>query len=296
MTRVIQAPEPLVEEMLGADERRLQRRYVLRKLLRSPTFLVGTAIVLFWVAAAIGWKAIAPQDPLAVDPLHTLKAPSGAHWFGTDDLGRDVLSRVIAGAAPVMSVAPLATLLSLIAGTLLGLVSGYYRGLTDDLIGRMIDVLLSLPVVITAVLALSLLGSTNLNVILVIAFLFTPLIARTVRSAVLAEREREYVKAARLRGERGLFIMVSEILPNITSPIVVEGTVRLGYAVFTSATLAFLQLGEQPPSPDWGLTIAVERAFIPVAPWTVLFPAFALASLIVGVNLIADGLRRAITR
>lgn len=290
---MIQIPDPLVQEAIGSGERTLQRQYVLHRLFRSPTFLIGAALVAFWVVCAIGWRAIAPQDPLAVHPLSTLNPPSHAHWFGTDDLGRDVLSRVVAGAATVMLIAPLATMLSLIAGVMLGLLSGFYRGLTDDVVGRVIDVLLSLPVVIVAVLTLSLLGSSTPNVILVIAFLFTPLVARTVRAAALVEREREYVQAARLRGEGGAFIMLAEILPNILSPIIVEGTVRLGYAVFTAATLAFLQLGQQPPSPDWGLTIAVERAFIPVAPWTVLFPAFALASLIVGVNLVTDGLLRA---
>ena len=143
-------------------------------------------------------------------------------------------------------------------------------------------------------LVLASLGRDTRNVILVIAVIFIPIVGRTVRSAVLVEREREYVAAARLRGERGPYIMVAEILPNITGPILVETTIRLGYAIFTAATLSFFGLGLQPPSPDWGLTIASQRAFLQVAWWTVVFPALALATLVVGVNLLADGLRQVV--
>jgi len=179
-----------------------------------------------------------------------------------------------------------------VGGTTVGLVAGFYRGLVDDLLMRLLDAVMSLPVIIPATLVLSLTGRSSINVILVIAVLFSPLVARTVRSAVLAEREREYVDAARLRGDRDLFIMFFEILPNVASPILVEGTVRVGYAVFTAGTLSFLQLGIQPPSPDWGLTVAVERAFVQIAPWAALAPAVALATLVIGLNLAAEGLRR----
>jgi peptide/nickel transport system permease protein len=216
--------------------------------------------------------------------------------MGTDSLGRDVLARTMAGARSVLVVAPLATLLALALGTAIGLISGFYRGVADDVIMRLVDVLLSLPVVITAILILSLAGKSTAVVIVVIGILFTPLVSRTVRSAVLREREREYVLASRLRGERSWFVMAGEIMPNITAPIVVEGTVRLGYAVFTAATLSFLGFGLQPPSPDWGLTIASNRVYVQFAWWTVIFPAIALASLVVGVNLIADGLTRVFSR
>jgi peptide/nickel transport system permease protein len=227
-----------------------------------------------------------------VNPIDTLKAPSGSHWFGTDNLGRDVFSRVIAGAAPVLTVAPLATALGLFGGITLGLLTGYYRGWVDDVFSRLVDALLAFPLIILAVLVLASLGRSPRNVILVIGIIFTPLIARTVRSAVLIEREREYVAAAQLRGERGPRIMVYEILPNITGPITVEGTIRLGYAIFAAATLAFLGLGIQDPSPDWGLQVANARAYVQIAWWMAIFPALALSTLVVGVNLIADGIRR----
>jgi peptide/nickel transport system permease protein len=273
--------------------RRQRRAELVSAVLHSKTFLVGMGILVFWLLSALTWRWVV-SDPQAVDPAATLASPSGDHWFGTDNLGRDVFARVIAGAAPVLTIAPLATLLGLFGGITVGLVTGYYRGWIDDVFSRIVDALLAFPLIIMAVLVLASLGRETRNVILVIGIIFTPLIARTVRSAVLIEREREYVAAARLRGERGPRIMVVEILPNITGPIMVEGTIRLGYAIFAATTLAFLGLGIQDPSPDWGLAIANGRAYLQVAWWMVLFPATALATLVVGVNLVADGLRRAI--
>ena len=279
----------------AALEQRRQRRYLVVALLHSPTFVAGLVIVLFWVSMGL-FSTLITQSPTAIHAMEVLKGPSGAHWFGTDDLGRDVLARTMAGARTVLIIAPLATILALLWGGIIGLVAGFYRGLTDEIMMRLVDVLLALPVVITSILILSLLGKAVAIVIVVIAALFTPLVSRTVRSAVMGEREREYVMASRLRGERSAFVMAREILPNITQPIIVEGTVRLGYAVFTAATLSFLGYGLQPPSPDWGLTIASERVFVQFAPWTVLFPALALATLVVGVNLITDGLGRVFSR
>jgi len=279
----------------AALEQKRQRRYLVRALLRSPTFMTGLIIVLFWVFMAL-FSTYITQSPTDLDAAAILQGPSAAHWFGTDDLGRDVLARTMAGARTVLVIAPLATLLALLWGGIIGLVSGFYRGLTDEIIMRLVDVLLALPIIITSILILSLLGKSVAIVIVVIGALFTPVVSRTIRSAVIGEREREYVMAARLRGERSAFVMAREILPNITQPIIVEGTIRLGYAVFTAATLSFLGFGLQPPSPDWGLTIATERVFLQIAPWTVLFPAAALATLVVGVNLITDGLSRVFSK
>jgi len=282
---------PDLEDAAAAAEQRRQRRYLIHSLLHSPTFMVGTGIVVFWVFMGL-FSTLLTQSPTAIDADATLQAPSAAHWFGTDDLGRDVLARTMAGARSVLVIAPAATLLALLWGGIIGLIAGYYRGLTDEIMMRLIDVLLALPIIITSILILSLLGEGIAIMIITIGALFTPVVSRTVRSAVIGEREREYVMAARLRGERPSFVMAREILPNVTQPIIVEGTVRLGYAVFTAATLSFLGFGLQPPSSDWGLTIAVERVFLQIAPWTVLFPALALASLVVAVNLITDGLSR----
>ena len=287
--------EELQADAAAALEQKRQRRYLIKALLRSPTFMTGLIIVLFWVFMAL-FSTFITQSPTDVDAMASLQAPSAAHLFGTDDLGRDVLARTMAGARTVLVIAPLATMLALLWGGIIGLVSGFYRGLTDEIIMRLVDVLLALPIIITSILILSLLGKSVAIVIVVIGALFTPVVSRTIRSAVIGEREREYVMAARLRGERSAFVMAREILPNITQPIIVEGTIRLGYAVFTAATLSFLGFGLAPPSPDWGLTIATERIFLQIAPWTVLFPAAALASLVVGVNLITDGLSRVFSK
>jgi peptide/nickel transport system permease protein len=293
MTTVIEAPGGTAAPAPAAADARRRRREVTGSLLRSPTFMAGALILLWWVLDALFWRILVPHDPQHVFP-EPLRGPSGTHLLGTDNLGRDVLSRLLAGASTVLTVAPAATALGLAGGIVLGLFTGYYRGLLDDIAMRIVDALLAFPLVIIAVLVLTTLGSSRLDVIVLIGVTFTPLVARTVRSAVLGQRDLEYVAAARLAGESGLRIMFAEILPNILGPIVVEGTVRLGYAIFTSATLSFLTLGIQQPSPDWGLTISLGQVYLQTAPWIVLFPALALATLVVAVNLVADGLSHAL--
>jgi peptide/nickel transport system permease protein len=281
----LDAPDPQIARIERSE---LAQR--LRMLATSPTCLVGLAIVLFWVGCALFGRHLVPLDPLADDLLDSLAPPSAAHWFGTDQLGRDVFSRVIVGSRDILTVAPLATLLGTAAGTVLGLVMGYLGGAVDEIVARFIDAFLAIPLVIVALLALAGLGASNLTVIAVIGLSFTPLVARTVRSAVLVERGLEYVAAAQLRRESAAHIMFAEILPNVVPPILVEATVRLGYAIFTVATLSFIGFGIQPPSPDWGLSIASNYGLIGGGYWwTVLFDALAIASLVVGVNLIADG-------
>jgi peptide/nickel transport system permease protein len=271
----------------------LLRRKRLRLLFRSGTFLTGLTLVGIWVICAIFGDWIAPYDPAGspADILNKNMPPSAEHWLGTDQLGRDVLSRIIAGARSILLIAPAATLLGTVLGTGLGLVTGYFRGVVDDVLSRVIDAFLSIPLVITGLIALTALGPSTIGVIVVIGLVFTPVISRTVRAAVLAERELEYVAAARLRRERSPHIMFFEILPNVMGPILVEFTVRLGYAIFTIATLSFLGFGVEPSSPDWGLTIFQHYALLNGGIWwPVLFPATAIASLVVGVNLLSDGI------
>jgi peptide/nickel transport system permease protein len=257
---------------------------------RSPTLIAGFLILAFWTVCAVFGAGITPRDPYADDLLATLAPPSAAHWFGTDQLGRDIFSRVIVGARDILIVAPLATLLGTVLGTALGLAIGYFRGLFDDVAGRIIEALQALPLVIVALMALAAVGTSNATVVLVIGFVFTPLIARTVRSAVLNETDLDYVAAARLRGDGALAIMFVEILPNVLPIAVVEMTVRLGYAIFFVASLSFIGFGIQPPSADWGIAIAENYSLIGSYWWTVLFDAAATASLVIGVNLVTDGL------
>ena len=279
-----------------ADEGRTARREQIRVLVRSKSFILGAILVGFWVLCALIGKAIV-DDPLASDPINDLAAPSADHWFGTDRLGRDVFARVIVGAQGILITAPLATLLATVMGTALGLVTGYFRGAVDDILSRVIDAFLALPVVIVGLLAIVALGPSKLTLILVVGVLFTPIIARSVRAAVLSERELEYVAAARLRNERTPYVLFGEILPNVMGPVMVEFTVRLGYAIFAIATLTFLGFGLQPPAPDWGLQVYEHYGLISGGFWwTVLFPALAITSLVVGVNLLADGVAKAFGR
>ncbi len=290
------APTPEIALPVGS-EARIARRETLGQLARSKTFVVGIVLVGWWVFWAIVGARLTPEDPLEISDA-ILIGPGSGSWFGTDQLGRDVLSRVLAGATDTMKVAPLATLLGIAGGTTIGLITGYFRGWIDDALSRVIDAVLALPLIVIAVTALVALGSSNITLIIVIGVVFTPIVARTVRAAVLGERQLDYVAAARLRGESSAYIMFAEILPNIAGPIVVEATVRLGYAIFAVAGLTFLGFGVQPPSPDWSLQISDNYTLLNAGTyeWTVLFPSLAIATLIVGVNLIADGLQQVLDR
>jgi peptide/nickel transport system permease protein len=279
------------------SEASLARRERARALLRSPSFLLGAFVISFWIACAILGDRITPYDPLFDQTPEISVPPSSEHWFGTDRLGRDVLSRVLAGSRDILVVAPLATLLATLLGTALGLATGYFRGVVDDTISRAIEAVLAIPLIVLAVTVVAALGSRSTwAVTIVIALVFAPIIARTVRAAVLAEARLEYVEAARLRGERSPYVMFAEILPNVMPPILVESTIRLGYAIFAVATLTFIGFGLQPPSPDWAVQIADNYPYLADSWWTVLFPALAIASLVVAVNLVSDALQQVLER
>ena len=264
-----------------------------RLLLRKATFWVGALIVLFWIVCAIFGHLFAPYDPLAQQLLVNNQPPSGAHWFGTDPLGRDVLSRVITGARYILIITPLATLIGTILGTALGLAMGYFGGWFDTVASRIVEAILALPFVIITFLFVVAVGASVVSITIVIGLIFTPLIARTVRTAVLVERHQDYVSASRLLGESPARVMFGEILPNVLPAIVVEFTVRLGYAVFAVATLSFLGFGIQPPTPDWGADIAANYIGLPAGYWwQTLFPALAIATLVTSVILVADSIEQ----
>ena len=282
MTTVL--PRPALRRRAKAKPRRPEPRPV--------GLIAGAIILLIWIVCAVGGTHIGIQSPYAADSFQILKGPSSAHLLGTDRLGRDVLARVVAGARSILLVAPAATLIGTFLGTVLGLLTGYFKGIVDDVLSRLIEVILSLPVVIVALLALVALGSSSWTVIGVIGFIFSAPIARTVRGAVRVERERDYIEAARLRREPGYSILLREILPNVLGPVLTEATVRLGYAVFFIATLSFLGFGIQPPSPDWGVSIYENYTLIQASAWPVAVPAIAIASVVISVHLIAEGLVR----
>ena len=274
------------------DVRRARFGVALRTLLQTPSAVVGLSVVIFWVFCAIFWPLIVPYDPATQDYGALLATPSPEHLFGADHLGRDVLSRLLAGSREVLLLAPAATLIGVVGGIAVGLSAAYYGGWFDEILMRVMDAIMAFPFIILVLLILAVMGSSARNVVLVIGLGFIPLTGRVVRAAALSVRNLDYIAAARLRGARGPEIMLSEMLPNIGGPIVVEATVRVGYAIFSVASLSFLGLGVPPPSSNWGAMINETRLYLTINPAIVLAPTLAIGSLVVAINLVADGLRR----
>lgn len=221
------------------------------------------------------------------------QAPSARHWFGTDNLARDVFSRVLLGAGDVFALAGIGTVLAVGIGTSLGLLSGYRGGWFDELLMRLFDSLLALPALLLALLLLGTLGPSRQSVLLVIVVVYIPIVARVVRSVVLNVKNRAYIEAARVRGESDAYILFREILPSVLPALAVEAALRFSYAIFLASSLGFLGVGVQPPSPDWGLMVKEARDSLSQTPWALYFPAAAISFLVISVNLMADGLKSA---
>jgi peptide/nickel transport system permease protein len=264
----------------------------LSPLRESPSAMIGIALTLFWVLAALFAPWLAPYPPNAND-LAALAhpTPSAAHLLGTDHLGRDILSRVLWGARTVLTVAPVAVLGATAFGSLVGLAAGYYRGWIDLVITRISDIVLSFPVIILYMIILAIYGSSALNIIAVITLTKAPIIARIVRGITLELREREYVAAAKMRGESALYIMLVEILPNARGPLIVEMCLRMGYTIITIGVLGFLGIGLPPPDPDWGGMVKDTYGMMSVWPHMSLIPCAVISSLVIGFNLLSIGLR-----
>jgi|GEM_PF-327844 len=381
MTVVESAQDVLEGEIEEHDDTRLTpvaqiRREKRRLLLRSPGFLFGVFVLIFWVVAAIAPGLLTDRDPNVLDGVPAApfvdgkidafelvgdtqfdgitatlldsannpvpgidsvmtddagnyeftgveagsynvtltsdeglnltrfaqttkenlvdKGPRGSAWFGADRIGRDVYARTIHGARPIMIAAPVATIIASIIGTFLGLLTGYYRGWFDEIVSRILEAVLSIPAILLAIVIVFTFGPTQPVVIGTIAFLFIPPVARTVRAATLSESQLDYVTAARMRGESSLYIIAREIFPNVIGVVTVEITVRLGYAVFVLATLAFLGIsGGNRTTPNWGIDVADNYQRIQNGSWwPTIFPALAIASLVIAVNIIADSIER----
>ena len=273
-------------------ERKTIRRERIKLVLKDKTFIVGALILIFWIILAIFGTVISPRGAGDQDFNFVSQSPTSKFLFGTDANGRDVFSRVILGTRLIVVMAFSATILGTILGTSLGLATGYFKGKFDMIVMRLVEAISAIPVLIIALLAIAALeGRSPTLTVIVIGFVFTPNIARTVRAAVLGESELEYVAAARLRTERTRHILFREILPNVLPPIIVEFTVRLGYAIFAIATLSFLGAGVEYGSPNWGSQIAENWGNIySNVWWPTAFPALAIASLAVSINLISDSL------
>ena len=264
-------------------------------LRESIVGMVGTGIVVFWIIVAVFAPLIAPHPPNALIQPFAMPGATGANGefflLGTDMIGRDILSRIIWGSRTVLIYAPLATLAAYLVGITMGLAAGYLRGRTDDILSRIGDIILSFPVLVLYILIIATIGSSGINIIIAITFASAPGIMRIVRGLVLDLRNRDYVAAAQTRGESSWHIMLVEILPNARGPLIVDACLRLGYVIITIGVLGFLGLGLPPPDPDWGGMINETRSMALAFPHMTVFPCIAISSLILGFNLLADGLR-----
>lgn len=263
-----------------------------QRLRRYPTTFIGFAIVIIFLITAAFGPLIAPYHYSQQNLAERLQPPSEEYIFGTDQFGRDIYSRILVGSRDVLLVAGSGTALAVFSGLLLGLFSGYRGGVFDEIVMRIMDVILSIPPLLLAMVILFALGPSRLNVVIVVGFLYIPMVARVVRSVVLELKTRQFVEAARLRGETRLYILYKEILPNVLPHLAVEASMRFSYSIFLVASLGFLGLGVQPPSPDWGLMVGEARTWFYQARWVLYFPAGAIATLVVGVGFMSDGLRR----
>lgn len=262
-----------------------------RRLGRSPNLVVGAAILAVVVGAAVFAHQIAPYNPIDQAFTAQLRPPSPAHWFGTDEFGRDIFSRVVYGARIALVVGVVADGIAMGLGIVLGTLSGYFGGWIDSAIMRIVDIMLAFPYLLLAMIVVAILGPNLTNAMIAIGIVYTPQFARLVRGAVLAVREHEFVEAAGALGAGAVRVLGRHVLPNILSPIIVMVTLTVGFTIVETAGLSFLGLGANPPTPEWGSMLATGRSYMLTAPWIATFPGLAILVTVVGFNLMGDGLR-----
>jgi len=266
----------------------------MKDLLRNRSATLGLALIALIVIVALIGPALAPYNPLIPSPLDRLKGPSFAHFFGTDSLGRDILSRVIYGSRISLAIGLISVTISLVPGTLLGLLAGYFGGKLDSLIMRLMDVLLAFPAILLAIFITAILGPSLPHTMIAVGIVYIPHYARIVRSSVLSLREQLFIQAIGHLGGSHSRIIRGHILPNSLPPIIVYATLGMGTAVLQAAALGFLGLGAQPPQPEWGAMLSEGRQYIQLAPHVAAFPGAAILFLVLGFNLFGDGLRDAL--
>ena len=269
------------------------RRRTIERLSGDPRLVAGGAIIFVAVLAGL-FAPLAPYDALATDTAAILAKPDGRHWMGTDELGRDIFSRTVEGARISLRVGVLSVLISLVVGVSLGLVSGYAGGLIDDIIMRLMDMILAFPAIVLALGLMAALGPGLNNAMAAIAFVNLPVFARLVRGQVLALKGLEYVQAARVIGQRHEGIMFRHILPNVMAPLIIQASISVAFAILYEASLSFLGLGAQPPAPSWGTMLNVGKSYMEIAPWLAIFPGLAIFVTVIGFNLLGDGIHDAI--
>ncbi|MEX0808040.1 MAG: ABC transporter permease [Dongiaceae bacterium] len=261
-------------------------------LRESPVGMIGAFIILFWIVVAIFAPILSPYDPNETHyEMLAFLDPSAQHWLGLDSSGRDVLSRIIWGSRTVLIVAPLAVAVAYFVGCTLGLLAGYYIGWVDVMMSRITNIILSIPPIVLFIIIITLFGPSVTNVIIAVTLIAAPQVARLVRGITLELRERDFVAAAKMRGEGALYIMVVEILPNARGPLIVDLCLRTGYTIIQIGVLGFLGLGLPPPTPDWGGMVNQGYALLSSYPHMAIFPCIAISSLVIGFNFLADGMR-----
>ena len=270
------------------------RSHPLRRLLRRPAAAVGLAVIAFFVALAVLAPLVSPYDPLATSWTAVRKAPSAAHWFGTDEIGRDVLARVIWGARASLLAGVVSVLISLTIGVPIGLLAGYAGGKVDMLISRLTDAVLACPFLILAIALAAFLGPSLTNAMIAIGVSATPVFVRLTRGQTLAIKAEEFVLAARAIGNPPWRVALAHVLPNVVPALIVQGTLAIAAAVIAEASLSFLGLGQQPPAPSWGSMLNTAKNYIDNAPWMAIWPGLSIFVLVLSFNLVGDGLRDAL--
>lgn len=265
-------------------------KYILYQLKKHPLAIIGIAIILFWLIMALFGPSMISFSYTAMDSKNQMAAPGeNGHLLGTDSLGRDLMARVVYGSRSILTVALMTSIFSTFIGVILGFSAGYFGGRTDSVFLRAMDILMAIPPLVLSMVILGILGDSSIvSLTIIVSIAFVPATARVSRGVLLTEKSQEYVSAARIRGESHLYIMFVEILPNTTGPIIVEATARFAYSIMMVASLGFLGVGMQPPTPDWGMMVIENKPIISQAPWAVLFPALAIASLVIAISIFSD--------
>lgn len=271
-----------------------QRFQTLRALLANKLAVVGLVVLGLLLLAALLGPTLAPYGVNAINVDDRLQGPSSAHWFGTDELGRDIFSRVLVAARVSLQVGLIAVGISLLLGVSLGLVAGYYAGIVDDIVMRMMDMLFAFPAILLAIAILAVLGPGVSNAMIAIGIVYTPIFARICRASVLSVREEVYVRAAKSIGANDLRILRLHVLPNVLAPIIVQTSLSLAFAILSEAALSFLGLGIQPPQPSWGRMLFDGRGFIEQAWWMCVFPGAAIFVTVLAFNVVGDAARDAL--
>lgn len=271
-----------------------QSSRVLSKFLRNKSAVIGAVIVIVFAVLALLAPWISPFDPIKADFMAVRKAPSALHWLGTDELGRDILSRLFWGARTSLMAGCVSVIIAIVIGVPLGLLAGYWQGWIDSVISRVIEAMLSCPFLVLAIALGAFLGPSLGNAMIAIGLSAMPIFARLTRAQVMNIRNEEYIEGARAIGLPDRWIIIKYILPNVMSPIVVQATLAIASAIITEASLSFLGLGQQPPFASWGAMLNTARSFLEQSPWMSLFPGLAIFLAVQGFNLLGDGLRDAL--